>query len=141
MVAFSKLAFGLDPLSNDLAEDQQACNLPLAVAPGMHLPAEPDGRTVGPGKSVQVLFFHCPLEAALVNLAPALGQIGKEFIVADPDERPIGQLKVLAPASTDLEITHLAVEHGHGGRTILDEGLEERGKHAMIIPKRKSLTL
>ena len=60
-----------------------------------------------------------------MNLPPALRDLREDLVVAAPDDFAAVQAIVREPAPAGRDVAHLPVQHGNGGRRVVDEYLEE----------------
>ncbi len=109
------------PLGDDFRKNDESADAPFRRAPGTNLPAYPVGRSIRAEERVFLALFSRSPEAAPVDLFPALGKIGKDVVVAPSDNRRLVDTVVRNPSATCVQVSHVAVEHGDGGRAVFDE--------------------
>src|SRR5262245_20026699 len=125
--AESCLAFGqgppcLDLLCSELGEKNRAPYLAVVLPPGCHGPAHPIGTAALAGEEVLLLGEFLASEHAHVHVTPAVRNVGKRLVVRAAYERQIrGKLEVGHEAPRDRQVPHVTIEHGNGGRGVLDE--------------------
>ena len=55
---------------------------------------------------------------------PHVSDFREHVVVMESDDISITQLVVLEPSPADSQVSQIPIEHGHGGRHVLDEGLQ-----------------
>jgi hypothetical protein len=75
-----QFVLGLLALRNVLGRDNDAANFALCITPGMQIPADPLGRTVGAYPVVFIYMLLLPGQAAAVGIAPFFREIGNSVV-------------------------------------------------------------
>ena len=116
-------ALGLDAGRDVLREQDDASHNARGVPPGPGLPPEPLDVAIGSLEGVVGGAENFAQEGPAVDLAPPIGDFGRDVVVRAALE-VVGQAVVAAPPAARGEVPHVAVEHGEGGGGVLDEDLE-----------------
>jgi hypothetical protein len=103
-------------LGDVLAEQDDPAHRAVGLPPGPQLPAQPLHGAIEPLEGVFVRRQGFSGQAPSMHLPPVRRDLGEDVIVAAADDVLVAQEVIVSPAAADLQITHLAIEHGQGGR-------------------------
>ena len=119
LLAFPQGIFDALSLRYVLRKNDDAPDGSVSPMPGSHLPTNPVDRPIRPLKRILIAFFHGAGKTAAMDFLPGIGDLGKDFVMAAPNDGGVSQTIVLNPASAHDEIAHVAIEHGNGGGAML----------------------
>ena len=116
---------GLDAGSDVLDEEHDAADRSGRVVPGLDLPPQPGLR--GVEKRLDPLALDARRlagQTAPVRIAPVLGEVRVDVVVAAADEIDALRRVRGLPAAVDREIAQLAVQHRHRPGRVVEEELQ-----------------
>src|SRR3974377_2302682 len=113
------------PVGDVFGEYQNPSYIPAGCLPRTNFPANPRSKTALTIPTV-ILGSQClSFKSTAMYLFPALGNVGKHFVMrASQHLRSIHGV-VCTPAVAHLQIAHLAVEHRHSRRHGFDEDFQQ----------------
>ena len=114
----------LDAGGDVLDEQDDAPDGPCRVVPGLHFPAQPDGRSIGERHPLLLDFGGLPGEAPFVRHPPVVPHVRVDVVVAAAQHGLPGRRVGLDPAAVHREVAHLAVEHRQASRRVIQQELE-----------------
>src|SRR5512147_2136659 len=83
----------------------------MGIMPRLYFPADPIQGAVDTCKTLAGKALDGTLQAALMDFAPALGQIGKNVVVATPDQLLAVETIIRNEPPACGDVAHFAVEH------------------------------
>ena len=116
--------FRLHPRADVLEEQDDAAHRARRLVPGLHFPAQPDRRAVGEHHALPLDLGRLAGQAAPVGGAPFRLHVGVDVVVAAAEDGLAVGRVVHLPVAVDRDVAHLAVQHRHRARRVVDEELQ-----------------
>ncbi len=107
-----------------LDEQDDAAHRTRRLVPGLHFPAQPDHRAV---RACHPLLFDLGRlagQAAVVRGTPLGLHVRVDVVVAAAEDGGARRRVVCLPVAVDGDVPHLAVQHRHRPRRVVDEELQ-----------------
>src|SRR5262249_33442847 len=121
-LAVGESAPGRHLLGYDFAEQQRAADPAVGGAPRLHQPPAPVDVAVQTQEWVFLVSQFLARQHAGMDLPPARRNIGEYLVMRTADELDVWwQPEISNVAARGGQVTHLGIEHGNGGRRVLDE--------------------
>ena len=108
-----------------LSKDDDAADGSGSGEPWTYLPAQPLHGAVGTIEAIFVVLDGFAAEGATMNGEPPGGDIRKYFVMGSAENVGAAKAEVVAPAAADGDVSHIAIEHGESGGSVLGEELKQ----------------